>query len=263
MNLMQKLKLTAELDQIANDVATGTLGILAYIQKVKRIDEIIAELTAQPAVDGANTSLLELVQKHTEIAVRLRPQFDFERSVKDYAVSIKDQTKTNELLHELRRTQLKGSDASFLRDQLEMDLNYGVYINKHPDGMRIGKYLLPGSPVWAFIEWAYAERRLIVGPKALDIASDEDMYPANDQPLPDAQEQNAQANAEFEDEAQPDLVDSPADEAGAFYQSVIEGAEVDAALIQRAIEYAEQDESHYLLPEASKVIANTVITALN
>ena len=261
MNLMQKLKLTAELDQIANDIAPGTLGLLEYIKKVARIDEIIAELTAVPA--AGNTTLLELVQKQTELAVRLRPQYDFERCVKDYAHHIDDQAKTNELLLELRRTQLKDSDASFLRDQLEIDLQGGVYIHKHPDGMRIGKYLLPGSPVWPFIEWLYEQKRFVVGPKAMDEPSHEDMHAANDLPLPDAVDQAAAADAEFEDEAQPDLVDPPADEAGAFYQAVIDGAEVDAALIQKAIEYAEQDESHYLLPEASQVIANTVITALN
>lgn len=259
MNLMQKLKLTAELDQIVNDVNAGNLGLLARIAKVKRIDEIIAELTAKVAYK----TLLDVVQKNTRVAIRLRPQFTFDRCVKDYAHRIKDQPKTNALLAELRRTNLKDSTATYLGDQIEIDLEHGVYVHKHPEGMRISKYLLPGSPLWQFIEWAFEDNRLIVGPKAFDLPSREDMYAANDQPLPDAVELAATADSEFEDEAKPDLVDSPADEAGAFYQAVIDGAEVDATLIQKAIEYAEQDESHYLLPEASQVIADAVITALD
>lgn len=219
----------------------------------------INEQDVQLSVD----TLFDVVNKHKSIAVRLRPQFNFDRCVKDYGHSINDQAKTNALLQELRRTTLKDSDASFLRDQLEIDLQGGVYIQKHPQGMHIAKYLTPVDVAcWEFIEWVYAQKRLIVGPKALDEATDGDNYPANDQPLPDAEQQAIEANQDFEDEAQTDLVDPPADEAGAFYQAVIDGAEVDEALIQKAIEYAKADESHYLLPEASEVIKNKVIESI-
>lgn len=82
-----------------------------------------------------------------------------------------------------------------------------------------------------------------------------------DEPLKDAKTLEAEANAEFEAEAieQGQAEDKPVDEAGVFYQSVIDGAEVDADTIQTAIDFARQDENHYLLPEAAETIKNAVL----
>lgn len=82
-----------------------------------------------------------------------------------------------------------------------------------------------------------------------------------DMPLPDSKAIEAEANADFEAEAneQSSTDGSPIDEAGVFYQSVIDGAEVDAALIQTAIEYAQKNEAHYLLPKASETIKESIL----
>lgn len=82
-----------------------------------------------------------------------------------------------------------------------------------------------------------------------------------DTPLPDAKTLETEANADFEAEAMEQGAegDNPIDEAGVFYQSVIDGAEVDASLIETAIGFAQNDESHYLLPQASEAIKNSVL----
>lgn len=83
---------------------------------------------------------------------------------------------------------------------------------------------------------------------------------AADEPMQDAKEVEDEANAEFEAEAiEQRTGDKPIDEAGVFYQSVIDGAEVDARLIQTALDYAKKDESHYLLPEAAESIKKSVL----
>lgn len=82
-----------------------------------------------------------------------------------------------------------------------------------------------------------------------------------DMPLPDNKAIEAEANADFEAEAieQSAEGENPIDEAGVFYQSVIDGAEVDASLIETAIDFAKKDESHYLLPQASEAIKKSVL----
>ena len=67
------------------------------------------------------------------------------------------------------------------------------------------------------------------------------------------------ADEDFETEAQDNREDPPIDAAGAFYQSIIDGAEVDQALIAQALVYAEEDPEHYLLPAAAKVVQEKVI----
>ncbi|TPT82704.1 hypothetical protein [Acinetobacter baumannii] len=47
--------------------------------------------------------------------------------------------------------------------------------------------------------------------------------------------------------------------AGAFYQSVIEGAEINIELIQKAIDFASEDATHYLLSEATEVIKKSIL----
>lgn len=82
-----------------------------------------------------------------------------------------------------------------------------------------------------------------------------------DEPLQDAKAAEAEANAEFEAEAEEhgQAGNGPIDEAGVFYQSIIDGAEVDALLIQNAMDFAVKDETHYLLPEAAETIKNSVL----
>lgn len=274
MNLIQKLKLTKELDQIANEVASGTLPMMARIQKVRRIDEIIATLTATAAAPAApepgqeNTTLQELVNKRQVLAIRLREPYEFERCVRDYvSAGIEDNKERTAFLHAMNATNLIDSNATYLRDQLAIDLEGGVYVrkNKHAGGgMFIGKYLKADNPFWGMLEWLYDNKRLITGDKALrpGISENGDMFSLDGDPTDD-QASKTTADEDFEAEAKSDLVDGPADEAGAFYQSVIDGAEVDENLIQKAIEYATADEKHWLLPEAAEVIKNAVLASVN
>jgi hypothetical protein len=261
MNILEKIKLTAELDSIANDIQSGSLGMMARIEKVRRIDQIIALLTEKVA---EKADLNSLVQKHGSMAIRLRPQHDFEKSLSDYAVRINDIDEFRALQAELRSTKLKGSNASFLRDQLGIDLNNGVILNKFKGGMKIAEYITPANfpHSWNFINWLFENKRLVIGPNALDAPQQSDMYPAQDEPLKDPETLANEANADFEQEAQEEAAEPLADEAGAFYQSVIDGADVDANLIEKALEYAEKDETHYLLPEAAEVIKQKIIASI-
>lgn len=273
MNLIQKLKLTKELDQIANEVATGALPMMARIQKVRRIDEIIAALTettapAEPEPAPEKQTLQDLVNQRQVLAVRLRDPYEFEPCVRDYVSSgIEDNKERTAFLHAMNATNLIDSNATYLRDQLAIDLEYGVYVrkNKHAGGgMFIGKYLKADNPFWGMLEWLFEHKRLLTGDKALSdgISDNGEMFDLSGDPTDSATSQTT-ADEDFEAEAKPDLVDGPADAAGAFYQSVIDGAEVDENLIQQAIEYASADETHWLLPEAAEVIKNAVLESVN
>lgn len=99
---------------------------------------------------------------------------------------------------------------------------------------------------WSFISWLYDNDHFITGPKAISNQVDAgDMFGAGE-------DDNTTADEDFEAEAKSDLVDPPVDEAGVSHQAVIDGAEVDIDLIQKAIEYAQKDENHYLLPTQAR-----------
>lgn len=72
----------------------------------------------------------------------------------------------------------------------------------------------------------------------------------------------AELKQQFGESKNNGLVDKPLDEAGVFYQSIIEGAPVDLELIQKAIKFASQDATHYLLPEATEIIKNAVLESI-
>ncbi|MCQ1073942.1 hypothetical protein NNO96_17425 [Acinetobacter baumannii] len=260
MDLLTKLNLTSELDQIANQIAAGDLGLMDRIQKVHRIDEIIALLTGGQEQPPSKGTLAELVMKKQVLGVRLRPQYEFERCVRDYvSAGLEDTAERNAFLHALNTQNPRGSDATYLRDQLAIDLEHGVYIqkNKHGQDIYIGPYLKSDNPFWGMLEWLYENNRLVLGDKALDNPSEDDLFGItgtdDDKQTPDQ---------DFEEEAKAELVNGPADEAGAFYQSIIDGAQIDIELIQKAIEYASEDDTHYLLPKAAEVIKNSILDNL-
>lgn len=261
MDLLTKLNLTSELDQIANQIATGDLGLMDRIEKVRRIDEIIALLTGGQEQTSTHDTLAELVKKKQVLGVRLRPQYEFERCVRDYvSAGLDDTAERNALLHALNTQNPHGSDATYLRDQLAIDLEHGVYIqkNKHGQDMYIGPYLKSDNPFWGMLEWLYENNRLVIGDKALDKPSENDLFG-----IPGTEDEDTKTpDQDFEEEANQELVNGPADEAGAFYQSVIDGAEVNMELIQKAIEYASKDATHYLLPDAAEVIKNSILDNL-
>ncbi len=64
MDLLTKLNLTSELDQIANQIAAGDLGLMDRIEKVRRIDEIIALLTGGQEQTSTQDTLAKLVKKN-------------------------------------------------------------------------------------------------------------------------------------------------------------------------------------------------------
>ncbi|WP_336040713.1 hypothetical protein [Acinetobacter calcoaceticus] len=261
MDLLTKLNLTSELDQIANQIAAGDLGLMDRIQKVRRIDEIIALLTGGQEQTNTKGTLAELVQKKQVLGVRLRPQYEFERCVRDYvSAGLEETSERNAFLHALNTQNPRGSDATFLRDQLAIDLEHGVYIqkNKHGQDMYIGPYLKPDNPFWGMLEWLYENNRLVIGDKALDKPSEDDLFGITGTEDDDKQT----PDEDFEEEANQDLVNGPADDAGAFYQSVIDGAEVNVELIQKAIDFASKDDTHYLLPDAAEVIKNSILDNL-
>lgn len=261
MDLLTKLNLTSELDQIANQIAAGDLGLMDRIQKVRRIDEIIALLTGSQEQPPSKNTLAELVMKKQVLGVRLRTQYEFERCVRDYvSAGLEDTAERNAFLHALNTQNPRGSDATYLRDQLAIDLEHGVYIqkNKHGQDMYIGPYLKSDNPFWAMLEWLYENNRLVLGDNALDNPSEADLFGITGTEDDDKQT----PDQDFEDEAKTELVDGPADEAGAFYQSIIGGAQIDIELIQKAIEYASEDDTHYLLPKAAEVIKNSILDNL-
>lgn len=252
MDLLTKLGLTKELDSLANLVIGGTLPLMERINKVRRIDEIVKQLTAAPAAAKKET-LLEVVLKKHGLAVRLKPKYDFEYLLRQYFVDEEDRKVTTEILRTLNiKTVQFGGE--YLREKLAQVFNEGVFIQAKNGGLFLDYLKKPDSPVWQFISWLYDNDHLITGPKAISNQVDAgDMFGAGDD------DDTSTADEDFEAEAKSDLVDPPVDEAGVFYQSVIDGAEVDIDLIQKAIEYAQKDENHYLLPEASQTIKDAVL----
>lgn len=251
MNLLTKLSLTKELDSLANLVLSGSLPIMQRIEKVRRIDEIIKLLTDENIETGAESLLAVVLKKHG-LAIRLKPKYDFERLVREYVQSLKgNKTAINALSHALNH-KAEEFAGDYFRVGLASILSAGVFIQAKNGGLYLDELKKPDSPIWAMISWLYEQDRFITGPKALEgQISKNDMFGAEDD--------STTADEDFEAESKSDLVDPPVDEAGAFYQSVIDGADVDVDLIQKAITYAEQDQEHYLLPEASQVIKNTIL----
>lgn len=252
MDLLTKLGLTKELDSLANLVIGGTLPLMERINKVRRIDEIVKQLTAEPEPTKKET-LLDVVLKKHGLAVRLKPKYDFEYLLRQYFVDEEDRKVTTEILRTLNiKTVQFGGE--YLREKLAQVFNEGVFIQAKNGGLFLDYLKKPDSPVWQFISWLYDNDHLITGPKAISNQVDAgDMFGAGDD------DDTSTADEDFEAEAKSDLVDPPVDEAGVFYQAVIDGAEVDIDLIQKAIEYAQKDESHYLLPEASQTIKDAVL----
>jgi hypothetical protein len=251
MDLLTKLGLTKELDSLANLVIGGTLPLMERIEKVRRIDEIVKLLTAEPA-PVKKESLLEVVLKKHGLAVRLKPKYDFEYLLRQYFVDEDNSKLKSEMLHVLniKTTQFGGA---YLREKLAQVFNEGVFIEQHNGGLFLDYVKKSDSPVWSFISWLYDHDHFITGPKAIAHQVDAgDMFGAGE-------EDNTTADEDFEAEAKSDLVDPPVDEAGVFYQSIIDGAEVDIDLIQKAIEYAQKDANHYLLPDASQAIKDAVL----
>lgn len=251
MDLLTKLGLTKELDSLANLVIGGTLPLMERIEKVRRIDQIVTQLTAAPAAAKKET-LLEVVLKKHGLAVRLKPKYDFEYLLRQYFVDEEDQKLKSEMLHilNIKTVQFGGE---YLREKLAQIFNEGVFIQVKNGGLFLEYLKKPDNPVWSFISWLYDNDHLITGPKAIANQVDAgDMFGAGE-------EDTTTADEDFEAEAKSDLVDPPVDEAGVFYQAVIDGAEVDIDLIQKAIEYAQKDENHYLLPDASQAIKDAVL----
>lgn len=252
MDLLTKLGLTKELDTLANLVLTSTLPIMARIEKVRRIDEIVKQLT-DTAAPAKKDTLLDVVLKKHGLAVRLKPKYEFEQSVRQYTQAIQDEIEDKkDFIHtlNLKPEMLAGE---FLREKLARVLSEGVFIEKHNGGLYLDYVRKADSPIWGFMSWLYDHDHFITGPKAIAHQIDAgDMFGAGD-------DDQSTADEDFEAEAKSDLVDPPVDEAGVFYQSVIDGAEVDVDLIQKAIEYAQQDQEHYLLADASQAIKNAVL----
>lgn len=251
MDLLTKLGLTKELDSLANLVIGGTLPLMERINKVRRIDEIVKQLTAEPEPAKKET-LLDVVLKKHGLAVRIKPKYDFEYLLRQYFMDEDNKELKTAMLHvlNLKTAQFGGE---FFREKLAQVFNEGVFIQAKNGGLFLDYLKKPDSPVWSFISWLYDNDHLITGPKAISNQVDaNDMFGPGD-------DDTSTADEDFEAEAKSDLVDPPVDEAGVFYQSVIDGAEVDIDLIQKAIEYAQKDENHYLLPEASQVIKDAVL----
>lgn len=62
-----------------------------------------------------------------------------------------------------------------------------------------------------------------------------------------------------DEELEPILVNPSVDKHGAFYQSIIDGAPIDQELLSQAIDYAKEDESHYLLPEVAEIVKDKLL----
>lgn len=254
MDLLTKLGLTKELDSLANLVIGGTLPLMERIEKVRRIDEIVKQLTAAPTPTepAKKETLLDVVLKKHGLAVRLKPKYDFEYLLRQYFVDEEDQKLKSEMLHilNIKTVQFGGE---YLREKLAQIFNEGVFIQVKNGGLFLEYLKKQDNPVWSFISWLYDNDHFITGPKAISNQVDAgDMFGAGE-------DDNTTADEDFEAEAKSDLVDPPVDEAGVFYQAVIDGAEVDIDLIQKAIEYAQKDENHYLLPDASQAIKDAVL----
>ncbi|WP_262462936.1 hypothetical protein [Acinetobacter pittii] len=256
--IKNKEKLTQSLEeQSAN-------SFLAEMEKKNETEErhssLIAELSEE--IQEENIELLssgqiqtstkggltELVIKKQVLEVCLSPKFEFERCILDYVSSGIESASERIVFLTAMNTQIPhGSDAILLRDQLAIDLEDGIYIqkNKHGQDMYISPYIESDNPFWGMLEWLYENNRLVVSDIAL-----EKTYEDDDKQTPDQ---------DFEEEAKEELVNYPADEAGAFYQSVIEGAEINIELIQKAIDFASEDATHYLLSEATEVIKKSIL----
>lgn len=66
-----------------------------------------------------------------------------------------------------------------------------------------------------------------------------------------------------DEELEPILVNPSIDKYGAFYQSIIDGAPIDQELLSQAIDYAKEDESHYLLPEVAEIVKDKLLKEYN
>ena len=252
MDLITKLKLTQELDNLANLVLGGTLPLMERIEKVRRIDEIIKDLTGG---DIAGKTLSEIVQEKGRLGVRLKPHVDLEKQLHNFVAEHKGQTDLiTPILLALNANLHDEKSQPFVRARLFTDLAEGLYIQKKDGGMAIDDYIKPKNAIWPFIEWAYIQDLFITGDKAVKHHNPNDLFSSVA-----IDDDTTTADEDFETEAQDNREDPPIDAAGAFYQSIIDGAEVDQALIAQALGYAEEDPEHYLLPAAAKVVQEKVI----